>query len=55
MIRARVVEEYGLDAMDRSNIMNDVVASTGVLVPDDTSSHLSAPGRSIGRLAGSVS
>ena len=45
-------EEYGLDSMDRLNIMTALVASTGVDIPDDKYPQLSTMGNLIRHLAG---
>ncbi len=44
-------EEFGLDSMDRMNIMTEVVASTGVAIPDEQYSRLNTMNELIGHLS----
>ena len=44
-------EEFGLDSMDRLNIMTELVRSTGVEIPDDRYPHLTSINRLIGHLS----
>jgi acyl carrier protein len=44
-------EEFGLDSMDRMNIMTEVVASTGVAIPDEQYSRLNSMNDLIGYLS----
>ena len=44
-------EEYGLDSMDRLNIMTALAQSTGVEIPDDRYAQLTSMNRLIAHLA----
>ena len=44
-------EEYGLDSMDRLNIMTALTLSTGVEIPDDRYPQLTSMNRLIAHLA----
>jgi len=44
-------EEYGLDSMDRLNIMTALTQSTGVEIPDDRYPQLTSMNRLIAHLA----
>ena len=44
-------EEFGLDSMDRLNIMSAIAASTGVEIPDDRYPHLTSLNRLITHLS----
>ena len=46
-------EEYGLDSMDRLNIMTAITASTGVEIPDERYPQLTSMNRLIAHLAAS--
>lgn len=47
-------EEYGLDSMDRLNIMTGITQSTGVEIPDDRYPRLTSVNRLIDYLADST-
>lgn len=49
---ADLFEEYGLDSMDRLNIMTALTQSTGVEIPDDRYPHLTSMNRLVAHLAG---
>ena len=44
-------EEYGLDSMDRLNIMTALAQSTGVEIPDDRYTQLTSMNRLVAHLA----
>lgn len=44
-------EEFGLDSMDRMNIMTEVAASTDVAIPDEQYSHLNTMNELINHLS----
>lgn len=44
-------EEFGLDSMDRLNIMTSLAQSTGVDIPDDRYPHLTTLNRLISHLS----
>jgi acyl carrier protein len=48
---ADLFEEYGLDSMDRLNIMTALAQSTGVEIPDDRYPQLTSMNRLIAHLA----
>ena len=48
---ADLFEEYGLDSMDRLNIMTALAQSTGVEIPDDRYAQLTSMNRLVAHLA----
>ncbi len=44
-------EEFGLDSMDRLNIMTAITEATGVEIPDDRYAHLTSMNRLLAHLS----